>query len=393
MKDKINRTLRCNLGLVLAVFAIVLAIAATVIAVSAEYPVLKPDSDTAGESTISTPDELIDEYNRKNQPVLYAINANDIGIEKMVIPVRTDALIDVHIAEDGYYKVFASQDANTGCIPIILKYDENGVVTEHSSPKEDSSVLMMYLQKGDYNFSISNNSFNDDAQYYFNAELCEKYIESFDFKNAVPIDFYTEVKVKPAETKVLKIENTKDSYTNFVCAEGDSLSVEIFDGNLVSCGYDSTKSTSKGGICQCVVMHESGTDFYYAVVSNSSQQEVTVTYETDLRVYCKDCRTLEPDTPTPLSEDTNCVWGQGVFWFTPDETKEYDFSFASFTDVEITLLVRDMNDYSNIAFEQTGHIRNGSLSFDDITLEKGTDYAVIIDMCADDFCNPNVLVE
>lgn len=393
MKNAIKKSLKSDIGIMFAVLAVILAVTVAVFAASAESPEFQPNSSTAGEEFTISLDEINNEYNYKNEPVIYKLTANNSGISNMVIPVRTDVLIDVNVEQDGYYKVYVSEDANTGNIPIISKFDENGMAVEYSSLKENSSDLMMYLEEGVHNFGISNNSFDNNAEYYFNAELCDDFMQSFDSYEIIPIDFYTEVSLNPKETKVFKIENTKDDYTNFICAKGEGLSVEIFDDNLVSCGYDSSELSESEEVCQYVVMRENATDDFFAVVSNNSDKEVTVSYNTDLEVVCKDRRILELNTPVSLMEENEFYTGQGLFRFIPDETREYEFNFASFTDCDIHLILRNMVDYSDVAVEESGAITNGTLTIKNVTLEKGKTYVVIVDSCYDSICNPNITVK
>ena len=140
-------------------------------------------------------------------------------------------------------------------------------------------------------------------------------------------------------------------------------------------------------------MRENATDNFFAVVSNNSDKEVTVSYNTDLEVVCKDCRVLELNTPMSLMEENEFYTGQGLFRFIPDETRDYEFSFASFTDCDIHLILRNMVDYSDVAVEESGAITNGTLTIKNVTLEKGKTYVVIVDSCYDSICNPNITVK
>ena len=392
-KNKMKKSLKSNMGVVVSMLVVLLVVMATVFVVSAEKLAFYSGSDTSGEEFTTPYAGLEYEYNRKNSPVYYKLTADNGGVSDMVVPARRDVYIEVAVDKEGYYKIYITADANTGNIPTICKFDESGVAVQYSSQKENESVLMMYLEKGIHSFGFFNASFDNDARYYFNAEHCDDLLVSVDSDDIIPIDFYTDVKLKPAETKVLSIENTKDSYTNFICAEGVGLSVEIFDGNLVSCGYDSSDINEPGGICQYVVMRENGTDRFFAVVSNASDKEINVSYKTDLQVACRDCRNIKLNAAMPLAEDGGFYVGQGLFCFTPDKTREYEFSFASFTDAEIKLTLRDMIDYSCISVEESGFISNGTLIMGNLLLEEGKTYVVIIDSYSENICNPNVMVK
>ena len=322
--------------------------------------------------------ELDEAYNWMNEPVEFDLTAGKGALVELNIPERTEAIINVIVKENGYYKIYASKDEISGQLPSVFLCDENDNIKYLADRHEDTSALLMYLEKGVHRFGTSNRDYSAKSKFTFSAVPYNEYIESIDFGKAIDMDFVTDVILQPDEIKVLKITNTKDLFTNFICADGKGLYVQLLDEKLTSCGYDSSMINEQGLICQYVMMDDEATDVFYAVVSNESQEDATVTYKTEMQVFCEDAEALKVNVPEILQEDGSEIFGQALYTFTPDQTREYDFIFKAEPDAELELLVRHMVDYNDVPADVMELTENGELKVEDVKLEAGETYAVII---------------
>ncbi len=314
----------------------------------------------------------------EQETVTFDMTAGQGAISDMVIPTHAVGIVNVNVEEEGYYEMSASKNETTGGLIRFYALDENGEAANFADFCEDESVIIMFLDKGVHQFEIPNEYYTGEAKFAFNVVACDEFIESFDVKGITALELGDEAKLQPEETKVFEIKNTKDGYTNFVSAEGDNLSVQMFDANFTSCGYDSSEIYETGGIYQYVSMNDRFSDVFFAVVSNESEKEVTVKYISELELFCGDSEEIALNTPIQLADQEDWGHGECIFRFTADETRTFDLTFKSDAEITLDLLARDIKDYDPVVADCEFTVTNGTFTVGDVSLEEGVTYAIII---------------
>lgn len=312
------------------------------------------------------------------EKISFSMTAGEGGIPELVIPTFTEATINVKVKEEGYYTMSAAKNSTTGEYVTIVTSDKDGVTKGYSDVRDEESVLMMFLGEGEHRFKITNRSYNDEMITSFNATANDEFFENLELGNITEFKLGTSNVVKAGESKVFELNNTKDDFTNYICATGDNLTVNILDENFTSCGYDSSDIRSSGMIQQFVQMKERFTDTLFAVIINDSDKDVTVSYLSELELFCSNSPEIKAEEPVTLmstGESGNADW---MYLFTPEETKDYTFTFNADTEAEASLFVRGIKDYEPVAVDYQFTTVDGDVTVENLHMEAGTTYAVIV---------------
>lgn len=312
----------------------------------------------------------------------YTVSTVDGYIPNINTPADTEAFISITVEEDGYYSMCTTRDIYTDRLPLIVIRDENREVTNYSDDHENYSILMMYLTKGEYEVELINTAYNSELNTTFNTTSFESYINSYDFEKAETLTLGTSLTLNPKETRVFRIENTKDDYYNYLCANDDNLRVQVLDANFANIGYDSSSVGEIGKICQYIGMTDYNTDFFYAIVSNDSKDTATLHYITEQNIYYFTTDVIKPNLKNSLNcvsqsqpQQGNSFYFNGEFQFTSKQTKEHDFVMSAPGLCSAYLTITEATT-GEIVSDLSSDFSDGEHTFEGIKLEANKVYAI-----------------
>ena len=302
------------------------------------------------------------------------------GIDKIAIPAFGEGVVDINIKEDGYYTMSVWDDGTRSSDIITLLYDDKGEMLDiYDNIRENDTVYNHFFEKGDYQLVILNKSYDKELVTSLKVESYDDYVKNFDTKSATPLVPGTDEIIKANETKTFKIENEKTDKDYYIFAEGECVSVQVYDGNFNSMGYDSTALFTKGRVEQYVYNGEERKDEFYAVVTNQSAEDVLVSYLAEDEYYSAITEAVSLNTPVTTDEgyfDSNSYNCHKRISFTPDKTRDYEIIFApGIYDYVVTVYDYETDE---LIEKYADNVNTEESSSDKIQLEAGRKFLMYI---------------
>lgn len=310
---------------------------------------------------------------------IYYVNAEDSSC-KVAASDGENAVININVAEAGYYSMFVSKNKTDGSIPHIAMFDENETILNFSYANEFGSMLRMFLEPGVTQVEITYSSYSEKLDAIFCVVHEDSLLDDFNLDNVTDLPLGTEVVVAPEETKTFRIKNDGDWMTNFICSQGAALSVEVFDANFTSVGYEESFMYNNFGICKYIEMNPTKTEYFYVKLYNHNPEDAIFAYltEKDMEKYTNNA--LVENTPAVF----NCpqymdeFYGFCSYVFTPEETREYDFEFITDSKASVELYMNDLDNLNTPVVMETNLKFNGNGAIKGVELSEGHTYSIFI---------------
>lgn len=312
----------------------------------------------------------------------YNITANSRKNCSVTVSPECTVYVNICIEKGGYYTITASKNNDASRLPVVVIRDKDGNVAHHSDYHEDSSLMCLYLEKGDYEAEVFNPNISAELNLDFSVSSCDCLIEKLTATPAEDLTLGSCAEIRGGETKVFRLKNSKDSLFNYLVSQGKDLSVQLLDSNFENKGYDSTEVEKYGEIYCYIEMDSEGSDYFYGVFTNKSQEPATLHYVSETNIFYYVTDIITETTPVTLEcqqemelTDKKHFYHSSAYRFSPEVTALYDFSIAAEGECSSFLVISNA-DTGEAVVDLSSDFNDGSHCYEGITLDSDTVYSV-----------------